>query len=95
MSRYIILSKFVPGAYTEPSELKELAAAVSKRIEEYCPGVTWKDSYATSGAYDVVDIVEADDPAQVEKAAMLIQGHGKASTQTMTAAPWNQFLKDL
>jgi uncharacterized protein with GYD domain len=54
--------------------LKKTAERVASEIKKQCPGVIWKESYATMGRFDVVDIVEADDPAMVEKAAMIIGG---------------------
>ena len=52
----------------------------------------WKDSYATMGRFDVVDIVESDDLKQVEKAAMIIRAYGRSSTETLVATPWKEFL---
>jgi uncharacterized protein with GYD domain len=69
------------------------AERVASEIKRQCPGVTWKESYATMGRLDVVDIVEADDPAMVEKAAMIIGGHGACTTETMHATPWKTFLE--
>jgi uncharacterized protein with GYD domain len=60
-----------------------------------CPGVAWKDSYATLGRFDVVDIVESADLKEVEKAAMLIRAYGHASTETLVATPWKEFLAAL
>jgi uncharacterized protein with GYD domain len=60
-----------------------------------CPSITWKDSYATLGRFDVVDIVEAADPKEVEKAAMIIRAYGHASTETLPATPWKEFLATL
>ncbi len=36
----------------------------------------WSASCAVTGRFDVVDIVQADSPADVEKAAMMIRGYG-------------------
>ena len=55
--------------------------------------MTWKDSFATLGRFDVVDIVESEDPHQVAKAAMIIRAYGKSETETMSARPWDDFLK--
>jgi len=71
MATYVILSKLNADAMKDPSEFKQLADTVSGKIKAACPGVRWKDSYALMGRYDVVDVVEADSPADVEKAAML------------------------
>jgi len=72
MTTYLILSRVSPEAFSDPKEFKQMAATVSQKIKSQCPGVIWKDSYATLGRFDVIDIVESDDPKQVEKAAMII-----------------------
>jgi uncharacterized protein with GYD domain len=68
---------------------------VSQTIKAECPGVTWKASYATLGRFDVVDIVESEDPKQVERAAVLIRSVGHSITETMAATPWDEFLEAL
>ena len=92
MATYIILSKLAANAMEDPSQFRKLAENVSKRIKEQCPRVHWKESYALMGRFDVVDIVEADNPAEVEKAAMLIRCYGHATTETMHATPWKEFI---
>ena len=95
MGQYVILSRFVPGSLVEPADLRQRAATVKEKIHSECPGVSWSHSYATMGSYDVVDVVEADDPVDVEKAAMIIRGYGHATTETLTATPWDAFLEAL
>jgi uncharacterized protein with GYD domain len=95
MATYVILSRISPQAFDEPEDFKDLAKDVSEQIKRQCPGVTWKDSYATLGRFDVVDIVETADPKQVEKAAMIIRAYGHASTETLPATPWKEFLAAL
>ena len=95
MATYVILSRFSPDAFSDPKEFKELAAKVSEKIKNECPGVEWKDSYALLGRFDVVDIVESEDPKQVEKAAMIIHASGHSTTETLVATPWKEFLKSL
>lgn len=92
MATYIILSRLTPGALTDPEEFKRLAEDVSEKIKRECPAVVWKQSYATMGRIDVVDIVEAEDPIQVEKAAMIIRAVGRCSTETLVATPWKEFM---
>ncbi|MCK5484837.1 MAG: GYD domain-containing protein [Desulfobacterales bacterium] len=43
----------------------------------------------------MVDIVEADDPKEVEKAAMIIRGYGHSTTETLEGTPWEEFLDSL
>jgi uncharacterized protein with GYD domain len=95
MATYIILSRVSPEAFADPKGFKELAAAVSKKIKSECPGVVWKESFATMGRFDVVDIVESDDPKQVEKASVIIRSIGHSVTETLAATPWKDFLEML
>ncbi|CAF0699096.1 GYD domain-containing protein [Candidatus Methylacidithermus pantelleriae] len=95
MATYIILSTLSPQAFEDPKQFKEVAQKVTEKIRQECPGVTWKESYVTLGRYDIVDIVESDDPVQVERAALIIRGYGRAQTETLPARPWSQFLQSL
>lgn len=95
MGTYVILSTFTPDAFEDPKEFKQLAEQVSSKIKNECPGVEWKHSYATMGRYDVIDIVESDNPEQVERAAMIIHGYGCSKTETLAASKWDTFLDAL
>ncbi len=95
MIRYIILSKISPDALRNPADFKKMAETVKTKIREESPDVTWVDSYGVKGSFDVVDIIESDDPAQVDKAAMIIRSHGRSDTETMQATPWKDFLESL
>lgn len=95
MTAYVILSKVSPGAMETPEDFKILAERVSWKIKEECPAVRWKESYATLGRFDVVDIVESEDQAQVERAAMIIRAQGHSTTETMVATSWKEFLASL
>ncbi len=95
MPTYIILSRFSPDAFEDPKNFKDLAAAVSTKIKKQCPEVTWKGSFATLGRFDVVDLVEAEDPKQIEKAAMIIRAYGHSTTETLIGTPWKEFLAAL
>lgn len=92
---YVILSRFSPDAFREPKEFKKLADAVSKKIKSECPGLQWKHSFATMGRFDVVDVVETDDPKQVERATMIIRAYGHSTTETLVGTPWKEFLARL
>jgi uncharacterized protein with GYD domain len=95
MATYIILSRLSPGAFDNPKDFKKLADNVAAKIRKECKGVVWKQSYATMGRFDVVDIVQASDPQEVERAAMIIRAYGHATTETLPATPWNDFLSML
>jgi len=95
MKTYIILTRLSQDTFTDPKELREVAVQVSERIKRDCPQVKWKESFATLGRFDVVDIVEADDEKEVERAAMIIRGIGRSVTETLVATPWKEFLENL
>ena len=95
MATYIILSQISADAFRDPKDFKKLAADVSARLKNECVGVVWKSSYATTGRFDVIDIVESDDLKQVEKAAMIIRAYGHSRTETLLATPWKEFIKSI
>jgi uncharacterized protein with GYD domain len=95
MATYVILSKIGESAFRDPAEFGKLARTVSDKIKSDCPEVNWRDSYATTGRFDVVDIVEAPDLASVERAAMIIRAYGRATTETLVATPWEQFIENV
>lgn len=95
MATYVILSRFSPEAFRDPKDFKKLADAVTSKIKSECPGARWKHSYATLGRFDVVDVVESDDPKEIEKVAMLIRAYGHSTTETLPATPWKDFLSML
>lgn len=92
MQTYVILSRFSPESFADPKDFKKLAATVSDKIRAECPTVHWKLSYATTGRFDVVDIVESTDMKQVEKAAMIIRAYGHSTTETLVATEWKEFV---
>jgi len=93
MSTYVILTRFTQDTDTNPAHFRGLAEKVEERVKRECPAVTWKESFSTAGSCDVVDIVESDDAAEVQKAAMLIRDVAHARTETLTATPWKHFLE--
>jgi len=92
MNTYIILSRISPEAFKDPKDFRKIAEIVSAKIRSECPGVVWKESYATTGRFDVVDIVEAADLKEVSRAAMIIKAYGNSVTETLVATPWKDFL---
>lgn len=95
MATYVILSRFSPEAFREPKEFKKLAENVSSKIKKECTHIAWKHSFATLGRFDVVDIVEAEDAQEVQKAAMIIRSYEHSTTETLLATPWKDFLATL
>jgi uncharacterized protein with GYD domain len=95
MATYVILSRISPLAFDDPKKFAKLAETVASEIKKQCPDVTWKDSFATLGRFDAVDIVESNDPDQVARAAMIIRAYGRSATETMPATPWKHFIQKL
>jgi uncharacterized protein with GYD domain len=95
MATYVILSRISPDAFKTPGDFRRIAEEVAEKIRKECPSVMFKQSYSTLGRFDFVDIVEADDPKQVEKASMIIRSFGHSVTETMMATPWKEFLQTL
>jgi uncharacterized protein with GYD domain len=95
MVTYVILSRLSPDAFRDPKDFKKLAEAVSNKIKTDCPGLNWKQSFATLGRFDVVDVVETDDSKQVERATMIIRAYGHSTTETLVGTPWKEFLARL
>ena len=95
MTTFIILSRFSPQAFEDRKDFKKLAETVSAKIKSDCPGIRWKASWATTGRFDLVDVVEAQDPREIEKVAMIIRGYGRSTTETLLATPWKEFLAAL
>jgi uncharacterized protein with GYD domain len=95
MATYLVLTKLGTESFQNPSQFRELAARVAARIRAECPNVRWKDSYAVMGRYDVVDVIEAPSAADVERSAMIIRAEAHATTETLHATPWEEFLKAL
>ena len=95
MSTYIILVRVSPGSFKDSQDVKQAADVMLAKLKSDCPEVVWKDSYATMGRFDFVDIVEADDPNKVQKAAMIISAYAHATTETLLATPWQEFYANL
>ncbi len=95
MATFVILSRIAPGAIGRPEDFKQLADRVSEEIKTKCPGLSWKESYATMGRFDVVDIVETNTPAEATRAALILRGAGHEYTETLPATPWVDYLSNL
>jgi uncharacterized protein with GYD domain len=92
MPTYIILSKLSSDAFQDPKEFKKLADAVASRIRKQCPDVIWKQSFATLGRFDVLDVVESKDSEQVARAPMLIRGVWTHDNGDVTGHALEEFL---
>jgi uncharacterized protein with GYD domain len=90
MAMYLILSCCSRNSFGDAKEFS--AEDVSSKIEKECSGVRWKESFATLGRFDAVDVVEAHDQREIEKAAMIIGAYRHSTTEIVVATPWTEFL---
>ena len=90
MAMYLILSRCSPNAFGVPKEFN--AEDVSSKIEKECSGATRKESFATLGRFEAVDVVEAHDQREIEKAAVIIGAYRHSTTEIVVAIPWTEFL---
>jgi len=95
MATYVILSKLSHDAASDPKSFADVARTVAEKIKAECPNVNWKESYGTSGRFDVIDIVESPDIGGIQKAVMIIRAYGRATTETMLATPWHEFVSNV
>ena len=58
------------------------------------PGRNWPNLSVVAATHRSI-VVEANDPKQIEKAAMIIRAYGHSTTEALTATPWKEFLGTL
>ena len=85
MKTYIILNQFSPEAFDDRKQLRELVEKISARTKRDCSVIRWNDRYATRGRFDVISVVEAQNPKETEKVAMTIRGFDHSTTETRVA----------
>ena len=91
MTTYILLSKVSPTAISETSTLTEMDIIFEEELSSQLPEVRRIASYALLGAYDFVHIIDAPDEIAAAKVALLVNRFGAATTQTLTAIPFEEF----
>jgi uncharacterized protein with GYD domain len=93
MATYVMLSNLTDeGAKTlmqNPARLQE----VNKEIEKL--GAKVIAQYATLGAYDFVNVVEAPDNATIARVSAALGARGSVRLLTLPAIPVPEFLKSL
>jgi len=95
MSMYVILSRITPPAFKDLKECPATVKKVDEALKAECPGLRSTLRLATLGRYDVIDIVETDDPAEVERASMILRSIAQSETETLPATPWAEFVRRL
>ena len=85
MSTYIILRQIKSKSLLDSTDI--LPIGRYNKFKKECQGVEWKECYATLGRYDFMDIIDAEDPMQVEKAIMIIRDDENFNTNLLFAIP--------
>ncbi len=89
MTRYISLIKFTDRGVRALKQSASRARAFAKAAEK--AGVTVEAQYWTTGAYDGVLILRADDPEWALHCLMELAAVGCVSTETMQAFDEHEF----
>jgi uncharacterized protein with GYD domain len=91
MTTFVLLSKISLGGAKHVRSLAHMDLEFQKQLEERFPEVERIASYALLGAYDFLHIFEAPDAKVAAKVALLANTFGVASTETLTAIPFDEF----
>ena len=86
---YALITSFPEGGL--PNDLAERSSKVASAIADEIPSLNGKwvaDWALDDGDIHAIDIVVADDRADVEKAAALIQQHGGCEVRVAGARTW-------
>lgn len=91
MAIYVVLSKL--HNKNDSGTLKDRAKKVHDATHAELPGSKWSGQYYMQGGeFDLVDVVETDDPAATKKISEIIKRHGQADVSVLSATPWKEHL---
>ena len=90
MPFYILLSKLTDEGWKTVRERPERIKEVNRELDAM--GVKVLQQYATLGAYDFVNIVEAADNQTIAKVSIELGSRGTITLKTMPAIPIDEFI---
>lgn len=90
MPFYILLSKLTDDGWKTVRERPERIKEVNREMDAM--GVKVLQQYATLGAYDFVNIVEAADNQTIAKVSIELGSRGTITLKTMPAIPIDEFI---
>lgn len=93
MPLYILLSNLTDEGWKTIRSRPERIKEVNKELEAF--GVKVLKQYATLGAYDFVNIVEAPDNKTVAKVSIELGSRGTIQISTMPAFPIDEFISSI
>jgi uncharacterized protein with GYD domain len=91
MTTFVLLSKISLEGARHVRSLAQMDQEFQDQLAERFPQVKRVASYALLGAYDFLHIFEAADAKVAAKVALLANTFGVASTETLTAIPFDEF----
>ena len=93
MAVYILLSKLTAWGKNKIMEKPERILEVNKEIEQFGAKVLWQ--YATLGAYDFVNIIEAPDNEAIARLSLALGSRGTIEITTLPAMTTTEFISKL
>ena len=96
MPTYIVLANMTQQGVQSAKDIPQRRAAAKDAAQAL--GITWRESYLTMGAHDVVLVLDAPNGETVAKFVLQIGMRGNLSTQTLRAftdAETDALLSDL
>lgn len=91
MATFILLSKVSLSTAGPTQQLGQIDDLFERELAGKCPSVRRVASYALLGPYDFMHVIEAPDAKAAAKVALLVNRFGAATTQTLTAIPFEEF----
>ena len=93
MATFIMLTRQTHGASIAAKQRTSHSYEVMESVRHNCPDVEWKQSYASLGPADFLDIFMAPDIETAIKVATVIRTMTHASTEIWAATEWSAISK--
>lgn len=91
MPLFILATTITPSVLHTPATLEQLGKRVTEAVHAECPDVHWRQSFAVSGPFDYLDVLDAPTLDDAVKASVLVRSHGQAHTELWPALEWPRF----
>ena len=92
MAKFVLMTKLAPGAVQDAAGRRAVGRAWLDKVRKHAPDVKFVAHYAIFGAYDFMDIYEADNVDSAQKVALVSRSDGAVSVETWQALPYEEFL---
>ncbi|MBA2636903.1 MAG: GYD domain-containing protein [Solirubrobacterales bacterium] len=93
MPTYLMLSTLTPEGVKTIKDNPQRIREVNRELEQL--GANVKAQWATLGAFDFVNIVEAPDEATMARVSLELGSRGTARYQTLPAIPIDDFIASI